>query len=185
MKKLKLQIQVSADGFCGGPNGELDWMIWNWDDKLKEFALTLNNSVDSILLGRKMSEGFIPYWEAAVKDPNHAERDFAELMVNYHKTVFSKTLDKVSGINVSLAKGDLKQEVQALKQQPGKDIIVYGGSDFVSNLAKENLIDEYYLFVNPTAIGNGLPVFKERKQLELVKSISFPCGIVMNQYKPA
>ena len=64
MRKLKLQIQLSIDGFIAGPNGEMDWMIWNWDDKLKDFVTQLTESTDTIVLGRKLAEGFIPYWRS-------------------------------------------------------------------------------------------------------------------------
>lgn len=78
-------------------------------------------------------------------------------------------------------------EITQLKKQPGKDIIVYGGANFVSALIKEGLIDEYHLFINPTAIGNGMTIFKEidgKLNLVLVKSTSFACGIVVLHYEP-
>jgi dihydrofolate reductase len=84
-----------------------------------------------------------------------------------------------------LATGDLVDEINALKRQDGQDIIVYGGATFVSSLIKHNLIDEYHLFVNPTAISRGLPIFGERDhnhRLTLVKAKPFPCGIVVLHY---
>ncbi|RYD87786.1 MAG: hypothetical protein EOP54_28250, partial [Sphingobacteriales bacterium] len=68
MAKLKLQVQVSIDGFIAGPDGEMDWMQWNWDDKLKEYVGKLTDPVQLILLGRKMSEGFIPHWKKTVDE---------------------------------------------------------------------------------------------------------------------
>jgi dihydrofolate reductase len=189
MRKLKLQVQMSLDGFAGRPNGDLDWMTWNWGDDIKEYVLELTNSVNTILLGRKMTEGFISHWTDFVKNkPNSEEYPFAKQMVDYPKVVFTKTLNKSAWENTILAKGDLVDEVNKLKNLNGKkDIVVYGGAGFVSSLIKNNLIDEYYLFINPTAIGKGLEIFKDvdsKLSLKLIKSTQFDCGIVVNHYQP-
>lgn len=188
MRKLKLQVQISTDGFVAGPNGELDWMTWNWDDKLKTYVDELHETVDTILLGRKMTDGFVSYWTDVVNNKiDSPEYPFAQKMVDYPKVVFTKTLDKSTWANTTLAKGDIVEEVNKLKKQEGKDIIVYGGAGFVSSLIKNNLIDEYYLFINPTAIAKGLTIFGELENkfnLKLVKSKTFDCGIVVNNYKP-
>ena len=183
MRKLKLQVQTTIDGFVAGPTGELDWMTWNWDDILKSFVLELHNNVDTILLGRKMTEGFVGHWEKV--QPDNPEYSFAKIMVDTPKVIFTKTLDKPIGKNTSLAKGNLADEIAKLKKQKGKDIIVYGGASFVSNLIKENLIDELNLFVNPTAIGEGLTIFTGKTNLKLAKSRVFECGIVVNTYQPS
>jgi dihydrofolate reductase len=102
------------------------------------------------------------------------------------KVVFTKTLDKSEWDNTVLAKGDLVDEITKLKIQDGKDIIAYGGATFVSALIKQGLIDEFHLFINPTAIGNGMTIFKEldsKQNLTLVKSTSFDCGIVVLNYE--
>jgi dihydrofolate reductase len=185
MRKLKLQMQLSIDGFVGGPNGELDWMEWNWDDEIKKYVNDLTDSVDTILLGRKMTEGFVSHWTNVVKNqPDDPSYPFAKKMVDKPKVVFTKTLNESQWENTKLAKGDIVQEVNQLKNQNGKDIIVYGGATFVSSLIENNLIDEYYLFVNPAAIGNGLSIFNGRKNFKLVKSIPFSCGIVLLNYEP-
>ena len=174
MKKLKLQVQMSVDGFVGRTNGELDWMQWDWDDKLKNYGTELTDSVDTILLGRKMTDGFVSYW-SSVK-PDSDEYEFAKKMLEKPKVVFTKTLDKTIWENTKLAKGNLAEEVNQLKAQKGKDIIVYGGAGFVSSLIKENLIDEYHLFINPTAIGKGMTIFGDvnsKLNLELVRSKQF------------
>ena len=184
-RKLKLQVQMTVDGFVGKGNGELDWMNMNWDNKIMNYVNELTDSVDTILLGRKMTEGFMSYW-TNVK-PDSPEYPFARKMVDKQKFVFTKTLDKSNWINTKLAKGNLTEEVNNLKQQPGKGIIVYGGATFVSSLIKNNLIDEYHLFINPSAIGKGLSIFNELNKnfgLKLVKSLAFDCGIVMNYYEP-
>jgi len=185
MRKLKLQMQMSLDGYVARPNGELDWMTWDQDDKLTQFINSLIDSSDTILLGRKMTDGFVSYWENAVK--NDPDTPFAKKMVDTPKVVFTKTLDKVAGKNISLAKGNLAEEIANLKKQNGKDIIVYGGAGFVSSLIKEGLIDEYHLFVNPTAIGKGMTIFKsldKTQKFSAIQSIFYSCGITVLSYKP-
>ena len=89
--------------------------------------------------------------------------------------MFSKTLHKSEWENTIIADGDLTEEINKLKQQKGKNIIVYGGGTFVSNLIKAGLIDELNLFINPTAIGNGMPIFLDRTNLNLIKTKTFEC----------
>ena len=186
MRKLKLQVVMSVDGYIAGLNGEMDWMVGNWDDKLKEYLKEITEPVDSIVLGRKLAEVFIPSWTAALNNPKGAEEG-AKKMVETPKIVFSKTLTKSEWDNTILAKGDLVDEITKLKKQNGGDIIVYGGSGFVSALIKHGLIDELHLLINPTAIGNGMPIFKEldtRQNFNLIKAIPFECGIVVLYYEP-
>ena len=187
MKKLKLQVQMSVDGFVGRQNGDLDWMTWDMDDKSANYINELTDSVDTILMGRKMTDGFISHWTNAISDPGNPEYAFGKKMIDKPKVVFSKTLKKSEWINTSLATGDIKDEVNKLKEQTGKDIIVYGGAAFVSSLIKNNLIDEYHLFIHPAAIGSGLAIFggvNGLHKLKLVKSIPFKYGVVVNQYEP-
>jgi dihydrofolate reductase len=102
------------------------------------------------------------------------------------KIVFTKTLNKSEWPNTEIATGDLKDEITKLKSQEGGDIIVYGGASFDSSLIKENLIDEFYLFINPVAIGNGKTIFKdleEIRKLSLVEYIAFDSGTVLLHYE--
>jgi dihydrofolate reductase len=190
MRKLKLQVQISVDGFVGGPNGELDWMTWNMDDKLASYINSLTDSSTTILLGRKMADGFIKHWTSMLSRPNDESYAFAKKMIDTPKVVFTKTLDKsdpmvMGWYNTTLAKGNLADEINAQKSEVGGDIIVYGGANFVSNLISENLIDELHLFVNPTAIGNGLQIFNQRTKLLLQESMQYECGINVSIYTPA
>jgi dihydrofolate reductase len=186
LRKLKLQMQISIDGFVAGPNGELDWMTWTWDDRLKTYVTELTNSFDTILLGRKMTDGFISHWANIVNNHHDSpEYTSAKIFVDTPKIVFTKTLKESKWANTILAKGDIVKEVNKIKNQnSGKEIIVYGGAGFVSSLIKNNLIDEYHLFVNPTAIGTGLEIFKdaEKLSLKLADSKKFDCGIVVLNY---
>ncbi len=190
MRKLKLQAQISVDGFVGGPNGELDWMTWNMDDRLGDYINSITDSSDTIFLGRKMADGFIRHWMGVLSRPNDASSAFAKKMIDTPKVVFTKTLDKSDAMvmgwyNTTLAKGDLADEVNAQKNLEGMDIIVYGGANFVSNLITENLIDELHLFVNPAAIGSGLRIFNQRTKLLLQNSTQYECGINVSVYTPA
>ncbi len=178
---------MTIDGYIAGPNGEMDWMIFNWDDKLKQYVTELTEPVDCIVLGRKLAEGFIPHWAAIAADPDHPEFTAGKKFTDTNKVVFTKTLDKSEWDNTVLGKGDLADEITTLKKQEGKDIIAYGGATFVSALIKQGLIDEFHLFINPAAIGNGMTFFKEfdsKQNMTLVKSSSFDCGIVVLNYEP-
>src|SRR5918996_2293477 len=186
LRKLKLQVQMSMDGYIAGPNGEMDWMVWNWDDKLKEYVNELTESVDSILLGRKMTEGFISYWSDAMAKPDHPDYAFAKKMIETPKVVFTKTLNRSKWVNTDIATGDITDEIIKLKRQEGKDMVVYGGASFDSSLIKLGLIDEFLLFINPVAIGNGMTIFKELNDIQefnLVKSIPFDSGEVLLHYE--
>jgi dihydrofolate reductase len=193
MRKLKLQMQVSVDGFVCGPNGEMDWMVWNWDDALKNYATEITDPVDTIVMGRNLAVGFIPYWEGVAADPNNPEQSAG---IKFHETpklVFSRTLDKTDPVAAAwkfttITNGDLVQEINQLKKQPGKDIITYGGAGFAADLIKNNLIDEYHLFINPAAIGKGKTIFNTLEKnfdLKLAKSQAFECGIVLLSYTPS
>ena len=194
MRKLKLQVQITVDGYVGGPDGDHDWRTWNWDDKLKEFAYPLRDVCDTILLGRKMAETFIPHFENTVNDLQSKNADkaldekftYANQMVSMPKIVFSKTMKTFHGKNVSVENGDLVREIRNLKNKEGKDMIVYGGAGFVSSLIKEELIDEFNLFVNPVMINKGLRIFdllEHRQKLSLISAKAYECGISVLIFK--
>lgn len=186
MRKLKLQIQISLDGFIAGPNGEMDWIVWDWDNKLKKYVTELTEPVDCIILGRKLAEGFIPYWKSVALNPDDPQVEAGKFFTETHKVVFTKTLDKSEWENTVLANGDLVEEITNLKSQNGRDIIVYGGAAFVSSLIKEGLIDEFHIFINPSIIGDGMTIYKDLKnnqKLTLKYSNAFDCGIVVLCYE--
>lgn len=186
MNKLKLQVQISVDGFVStGPNDEQHWVTWAWDE-IKQDVLDLSDSADTIIMGRKLGVDYIPYWEDVVTKPEDPMYPAAHRIVSAKKIIFTKTLDKAEWPNTELAKGNLVDEVQKLKKQGKKDIIVYGGSSFVSALIKEGLIDEFHLFINPIALGQGVPIFNNLENfqnLKLKRSIAYNCGIVLLTYE--
>ena len=178
---------MSLDGFVARPNGDGDWIwIGKRDPAILDFVNELADTCDTLLLGRKMSREFLDHWENALdNEPASEEHSLAKRMVDIRKIVFSHTQKEIKGRNVQVENGDLTTAVKKLKSQPGKDIIVYGGANFVSSLISQDLIDEYYIIRRPIAIGSGLPIFKEQKLLDLEKSITFSNGAILNKFVPA
>jgi dihydrofolate reductase len=155
------------------------------DEAALQKVLEIADSCDTILMGRKMTREFVTHWENVVDtQPDSPWNALAQLMVNHRKIAFSRTETSIPGRNLEVENGDLVTAVQALKNQPGKDILVYGGADFVNSLISLNLIDEYYFFICPVAIGDGLTIFKGRKGLKLESSIAYKSGKVLNKYLP-
>jgi dihydrofolate reductase len=193
MRKLKLQMQVSADGFAADKNGGTEWMVWNWgphcgwDTNLRQYVTDLTTTSDLILLSRKLAEeGFHAYWDNVASDPSDPRYAFAKPIAEMKKVVFSKTLQNSEWRNTELAHGGMGQFVWSLKQKPGKDILVYGGPTFASSLIKEELLDECHIFCNPAFVGTGSPMFNGLNNAVPLKPLSvtnFPCGVVVNHYK--
>ena len=184
MRKLKLQMQISLDGFVAGPKGELDWMEWDWSDDIKSYVKDLTETVDTIIMGHGMAPGFLNHWENIV-DAKPGQDKFAEKMVDTEKIIFSRNKNETTGRNAVMNAGDLIIEVNKIKAREGKDIIVYGGAGFVTSLVEADLIDEYNLFYNPVFMGNGKSLFGEKnryKKLSLIESRKFDCGIVVTKF---
>lgn len=181
-------MQLSLDGFVCGPNGEMDWMVWDWDDILKNYTTELTNTADTFLMGRATGEGMAMYWPTVAGNPESKEEDkwMADKLNTLPKVVFSRTLTSLKWTNVRVA-NDIVDEVRELKNEPGKDILLFGGASLVSSFIRENLIDEYHLFINPAIIGKGKAIFnnlKERMHLKLIKTTASATGIVILQYVP-
>ncbi|MFZ0697112.1 MAG: dihydrofolate reductase family protein [Nitrososphaeraceae archaeon] len=186
MRKLRLHVQMSIDGCIAGPNNEMDWMGGLLDDELIKYEYKLHEPVDTILLGRKMTDVFISTWSNVMNKPDDPWYAVAKKMIETPKVVFTKTLNKSRWINTDIATGDLIEEVSKIKSQNGRDIIVYGGASFDSSLIKEKLIDEFYLFVNPIVMGSGKTIFRDLKEIQkltLIDSKVFDCGLVLLHYE--
>jgi dihydrofolate reductase len=183
MRKLKLQVQMSIDGYMAGPEGEMDWLEWDWDDGLKKYVKGITEPVDCILLGRKLAEGFIDTWAKLAEDQDSAVEG-ATKMNETPKIVFTKTIFKAEWERTKLEAGDIVEEVTKLKNSEGGDMIVYGGGTLVRTLIVAELIDELHLFVNPTALGKGMPIFGEFQKMRIFSSKQFDCGIVVLCYVP-
>ena len=156
------------------------------DIKNLKYIHGIAESVDIILLGRKMTDEFISYWTDVMDKPDDPMYAFAKKMIEIPKVVFTKTLNKSEWINTIIVSGDLKDEITKLKNQNGKDLLVYGGASFDSSLIKEKLIDEFYLLVNPIILGSGKTIFKDLKEIQkltLIESKVFDCGLVLLHYE--
>ena len=178
-------MQITLDGFNStGPNDEQHWVTWDLDG-IKQYVIDLLDTSDTILIGRKLAVDYIPYWQKTFENPDDPMYDFATRIVNAKKVVFTKTLDKSNWDKTELATVNLKDEINKLKNQKGKDLIVYGGSSFVSELVKEGLIDEFHFFLNPIAIGKGASAFGQLdkwQNLKLKNSITCASGLIILHY---
>ena len=182
MRKLKLQMQISVDSIVSVEGAKT-----NWDDELRAFSIANMEGVDRIVLGRKTAKDLIPYWASVATRPDDPDYGVGKSITDIPKIVFSNSLAKSNWANAELAKGDITEEINKLKKQAGKDMLVYGGSGFVSSLIKEGLIDQYYLLVNPYACGKGETIFQSLQSdlaLTLVESRQFSSGTVLLVYEP-
>jgi len=184
VRKFKLQLQVSVDGYMAGPDGRMDWMTTPWTDDVDAYADKISESVDCIVLGRRLAEGFIPAWQAG---PEGETQESIDWMNTTPKVVISNSLTESPWDNAVVAGGDLAETVAELKARPGGDLITYGGAALARELIAKGLLDELHLFVNPVALGTGTPVFPagdSYHRLRLVGSQSFDCGITALHLEP-
>ena len=189
MRKLKLQMHTTIDGFVGRPGGGMDWVTFNWDEALRQFLLTNLDSVDCILMamGRKSEMQFIPYWASVAAKPSDPFFAYGKKLTDAPKVVLSNTLTHSEWPLTSLVNGDFVEATKRLKEGNGGDIIVFGGARLASSLIANHLVDEIHLLVNPVAIGGGLPIFRElesQQEMILAQARSFDCGIVWLHYGP-
>ena len=175
---------MSLDGYLAGPNNEIDWFAY--DDEFGNYVHDLMNEVGAILYGRVTYEWNSQYWPTATNnDPFVVGK-----MNSLPKIVFSTTLGKVQWgkyENASLIKSNAEAEVKKLKQQPGKDMVIFGSGVLVSSLLTMGLIDELRIFVQPIVLGKGLQLFRnlnERHKLKLMSSKVFKSGVVKLVYQP-
>ena len=193
MRKLKLQSQISIDGFIADINGKTDWLTCNWSDLsnwdagLIKYSNDIMAEVDCILLSRKMAEeGFITFWSKVAEDSCNPLFAFAKKITRTYKIVFTRKLTKSLWNNTDIANGNLTEQINKLKNLKGGDMIVYGGAAFVSSLIKAGLIDEFHLCIHPAVLGKGMPIFNELGSIEnftMAKSTALDCGIVIICYE--
>jgi dihydrofolate reductase len=181
MRKLIAAINMTLDGFC-------DHTATIADDEIHQHYNELLSNADTIIFGRITYQLMQSYWPAVVKNPtgNKPIDEFAVLIDNISKIVFSRTLENVDWKNTILKKEIIKEEILELKQQAGTAILV-GSPSLIIALARLDLIDEYQLSVQPIILGSGLPLFKnikDRIDLKLLKTKTFGCGAVTLYYEP-
>lgn len=181
MRKVIAAINMTLDGFC-------DHTAVIADEELHQHFADLLSNADVVLYGR-ITYQLMQFWQTVVENPTgeKATDDFALIMDKTPKIVFSRTLKEIDWASARLANQGLEQEVLALKQQPGKDILV-GSPSLIAALTQLGLIDEYQLSVHPVILGNGLPLFKnisDKTLLKLVKSKPFGSGVMTLYYEPS
>jgi len=184
MRMVTCSMGVSLDGYIVGPDGGFVWSAP--DEEVFRSATDEVRQVGVHLLGRRLYETML-YWETADQDSalTDLEREFAALWVSLPKVVFSRTLSAVAGSN-RLATGDLKEEVERWRAEPGQGDIGVGGATLAAEAAELGLIDEYRLRVHPVLVGGGTPFFpraQRREDLELIGSHKFDCGVMHLRYR--
>ncbi len=189
MRKIILFMVISLDGFVAGPEGELNWE--NQDPEIGKFLIEdLLKTVDSMIIGRVLYQGFEQYWPSVAKDPNAPKvlADFANWLADCPKFVFSNSLEKAAWNNTTLlhATNDemVKTEIERIKQMPGGDLVIFGGVRMAQTLTKLGLVDEYRFKVQQVALGKGQQLFLGKTNLKLVFSKAFDSGVVASYYQP-
>jgi dihydrofolate reductase len=188
MRKVIVSMNVTLDGFMAGPGCELDWHFNFWNEEMSEYAGKQLNGADTILLGRVTYNAMAKYWPFVTVDPSYPREDiaFADMMNSHQKIVFSGTLEKASWNNTRLVKENSSRKIVRLKQQPGKNILIYGSGSIISALMRWELIDEYMLWVHPVVLGKGKQLFSDltnRITLQLVGTKTFNSGVVLIYYQ--
>jgi dihydrofolate reductase len=181
MRRILAQEMVTIDGYFAGTGGELDWFVW--DDVLKDLSIGTLKNIDAILFGRVTYEMMAAYWQATTDD----DPFITQAMNNLPKIVFSKSLKTAGWNNTRLMKEIVPEEIIRMKQQPGKDMVIYGSGSLVSEFAKKGLIDEYRLIVNPVVLGSGKPLFSgftKKMDLKLLDAETLGSGNVLLRYQP-
>jgi dihydrofolate reductase len=181
MAQLVAAMNMTLDGYC-------DHTAMGADDEIHEHYSNLLRDADAIIYGRKTYQ-LMEFWPPLVKNPsgNKATDEFAVVMDNIPKIVFSRTLKDLEWPTARLAKQGLKEEVLELKHQASKPVLV-GSPSLIVALTQLGLIDEYQLSVHPTVVGKGLPLFgriSDRVDLNLLKTKIFGCGAILLYYEPA
>jgi dihydrofolate reductase len=182
MRKLIAAMNMTLDGFC-------DHTAMIADDEIHQHYNELLSNADTLIYGRTTYQLMESYWPSVVQHPtgNKPMDDFAVLIDNISKIVYSRTLENVDWKNTELKREVVKDEILELKQQTGKNILV-GSPSLIVALTQLELIDEYQLGVQPMVVGSGLSLFKnitDRVDLKLLKTKTFGCGAVFLYYEPS
>jgi dihydrofolate reductase len=183
MRKLILSMGVSLDGLVARPGrfGAGGWGLPADDPALKERKLGWMRDVGLHLMGRNTYEEMAEFWPVS-------DDAYAAPMNEIPKVVFSRTLERAEWADSQIARGDLAEEIATLKREPGKDLLAWGGATFAQSLSRLGLVDEYRLILQPVALGQGLPLFKDLTApllLELVDAQTYSTGAALHVYRPA
>lgn len=190
MRKIISLIHLSLDGFSAGPNDELDWI--SYDSELEKYAHSMHDLTDTVIWGRRTYQGMAGYWLTVPGNPasTPAELEHARWLDNATKIVVSRTLDRIewnNAQNTVLIKDNIAEQINKIKQQPGKDIWFLGSTALAQTFMQLDLIDEYRINVNPTILAEGKPLFanvNRKIPLKLLESKTFNSGVVALRYAP-
>jgi len=186
MRNLIFFMHTSLDGFVAGPQGEMNWI--KVDEEIFDFVATMTDKADTALYGRVTYEMMQSYWPTAGDEPDASKHD-KEHSAWYNKVtkiVLSKTMSDKGLLNTTVISDGLADRINKIKQQDGKNILIFGSPRASHSLLSEGLVDEFWLFVNPVLLGQGIPLFKgitETTKLELAESKKFDCGVIALHYK--
>jgi dihydrofolate reductase len=185
MRKIILLEHISLDGYMAGPKGEMDWI--RVDDELWEHIHPLTDDADTVIWGRATYQMMEGYWPTAADAPGATSHDkhHGQWVNAATKIVFSNSLAKTSWANTRIVKGVAKT-ISALKQEPGKNILVIGSASIARSFIAQGLVDELRLTINPVLLGGGTPLFpseKARAGLQLVGSKALASGVLAVHYR--
>ncbi len=184
MRKIIALDHVSLDGYASGPNGEMDWIVYN--SEIFRDAIALTDAADAAIYGRVTYAMMAGYWPTVPSNPESSADDIhhANWVENAQKIVISRSLDKVEWNNTQLIRENVAAEITKLKEQPGKDMLIFGSPRTTHLLAQLGLVDEYHLNISPVVLGEGVPIFGETKaQLKFLSSKSYDAGVVALRYQ--
>ena len=186
MRNLIFFMHTSLDGFVAGPNGEMDWI--HVDDEIFDFVPTLTVKADTALYGRVTYEMMQSYWPTAGEQPNASKHDIEHSIwyKNVSKIVLSRTISEKGLDNTVVISDHLADNIMRIKNQDGKNILIFGSPRASNSLLGLDLIDEFWLFVNPILLGHGIPLFNaeiKTTRLKLVESKTFSCGVIALHYE--
>ncbi len=178
-------MHISLDGFVAGPTGEMDWI--KVDEEIFEHVGKRISEGDTALYGRVTYRMMENYWPTAADKPRATKHDIehSKWYGKVHKVVLSKTLKDTGLTNTKIISDNLSDSINEIKQQPGNDILLFGSPTATHSLIQLNLIDGYWLFVNPIILGRGIPLFvdiKDQIKLKLLTSRQFACGVAELNY---
>lgn len=185
MRKVISFMHISLDGFVAGPNREIDWV--KVDEELFNHVGKRIKEGDTALYGRVTYQMMENYWPTAGDQPTATKHDIehSKWYNNVHKIVLSTTLNDSDLPNTTVISDNLSDCINEIKQQAGEDILLFGSPTATHALIQQNLIDGYWLFVNPIILGQGIPLFTEIKdkiKLKLVTTRQFTCGVTELNY---
>lgn len=186
MRKLVLYMHLSLDGFCATKDGDLSWIPYHSD--LEKYAERIVNSVGSQVYGRNTFEMMKSYWPTVLKDPSASQHDLehAQWIENVEKIVFSTTLQSTDWNNTKIISGNIVEEVAKLKEQVGKDLVIFGSPTLATSLMELGLIDEFQFTITPVILGEGKTFLRDvtkKVELELLSSERLNNGVLGVHYR--